>query len=824
MKCLSFCFLIAAVLNMAPPEPLKEWLDNERDLPRYEEAGYSPLGQMPLVDQVLKEPFSLPTWTDETRTALKNSAIKNRLFLVQSDVLKSVGVSLETLPSPRFYKKPAPESFHQALGKEQGQKFYSYFLSFKAAYQAVEKELSKLSDEELKWVKDNYDRFFNDEYYTTDRSEPLKFFDIASKVNLSVFSGELRVLSALVDRIFQDKTLESFSIETPFRYEEDEISFYVNPFSRVVVKEEADFVIDFGKNNHVLTRAGGTGGSRAAQMHVALDGGHLYQGENFVQGAGFLGVGLLANKKGGHTFRAKAYAQGLGFIGSGLLYNGEGFNTFIIEKGGQSLALFGTSLLWNHGGHNRLESLEGYSQAAAGTLGVAFLIDGGGSSDYFNDQKKMKGFGQGGAAGMRHSSWDDHASLYGGVACFYSMKGKNRFRTHWLGQGSAYFLGLGSMISEGSKNSFKADQVSMGQGLHLAAGIFQNFGNSNTFNGGWGSLGSSGDRALGMFFSLGNCNTFKGTVQSLGSSRKPFSLAVFVSKGENNTFEYGDLSFTELQMPDKPDEWPEALVLIQGDEKAPWGIPPHSLGMSLPYIPLSKLNKPLPKVKKRETEALDLEFYLHPENKIDFKPYMNNPETFAWAVNKIIQSEASFDIKPILEKLNSYSPYNRRMALLLIHRFWTDSAEEPVSRLIHDDPSDRIKATAARILALHVSSDGLDLVQEDLDHPNEAVRYYLAKGLKERKEERVVDMMTPLLDDPSPYVRRQAAVTLISIGEEDIALPVLIETLNTPTLDLTDNYGQNLFNELKPYLGDDIGNTKESLQKWYHNQTPCNAE
>lgn len=409
-----------------------------------------------------------------------------------------------------------------------------------------------------------------------------------------------RKLSLIADDFYQSR--EEFSkvvLEEDFVWEENNLKFLISQKTHTVHQENADFFIDLGGYNTIHNNAGGTEGVRPLALHIDLKGSNIYYGQNFVQGSGFLGVGLLVNCSANNTYNADSYSQGCGFFGVGFLVNLGGNNRFVLNFGGQSFALFGSSILWNKEGKNEYLATQGMAQAASSTLGVAFLIDNQGDNSYTagvsgKGGTRYGGIGQGGSSGVRAYPWLNNPSFYGGLSFLFMGGGSNKLKTAWLGQGSAYFLGAGIVVAEGSNDIFEADYDSQGQGLHLAAGLLFKKGEQGRFKGGWGSLGVSGDRSIGMFISLGGKNIYEGTDQSIGSSRKPKSEGIFIDIGGQNFYTFQKLSNARLQFPQSPKEWSRALFLeIGSDSNFPanvdefkrgndrqWGIENHSLGIS----------------------------------------------------------------------------------------------------------------------------------------------------------------------------------------------------------------------------------------------------
>lgn len=857
-------------------EIIDQFVDETSSLLRNEEAGMSPMGRSPVVDVLLTDPFYMPTYADIVTNLIKKNTADNTLFQLTTSLWRAAGIPLSEITPAVVVVETVPEPFRKSFPEPQARKLYGHWLNFLSIHREVQHIFSVLTDEEKKWLRENYRKFFSGDldpeiefdFFTTEGNHPLRFYTLGSRLDLAKLADCARKLILINDAIYLMR--DELTPVDDLIWEEQGLMFHVSSRSGINHIQNADFFIDCGGSNTIHTNAGGTEGSRPLALHIDFKGNNTYEGVNFVQGSGFLGIGMLVNYGGNNIYRADAFAQGSGFFGIGILANLKGNNQFISDFASQSFATFGFSLVWNKEGSNRYQANQGLSQAASSTLGVAFLVDNQGGNTYVNGQfgkggTIAGGIGQGGSTGVRSFPWLNNPNLYGGLSFLYVGGGSNHFKTPWLGQGSAYFLGAGLLVSEGSNDVFEAEYDAQGQGLHSAAGLFFKKGNHNRFKGGWGSLGVSGDRSIGMFINTGSHNDFEGTDQAIGSSRKPRSIGVFVNYGGNNTYRFDKTSNAKLQLPEAPNQWSRALFLevgrdseyphhadgmVRGENRV-WGIDAHSLGIatnepvSLPLhknptidFPFDPINgwptntayRPLvgPNAGEITTANYDRRRQIYEAiNVIRFNDRTKDPDLshllkadqpvdaftygILWALRNKDKADLT-DIKQALKKGNIKDRLARKMAVNLAGSFWSEDAESTFHEIMLKDPAEEVRYAAALNLAVHATNT--DWLKEGAQSDSEAVRYAIAKGLTERKIEGVKEVIDSLLKDPSFYVRRAAALAALSLGDKE-GMSVVLETLQYETLDTDYNYGENIYKHLANYLGVDFKLDKQAWIDWW---------
>lgn len=112
------------------------------------------------------------------------------------------------------------------------------------------------------------------------------------------------------------------------------------------------------------------------------------------------------------------------------------------------------------------------------------------------------------------------------------------------------------------------------------------------------------------------------------------------------------------------------------------------------------------------------------------------------------------------------------------------------------------------------SQEVLNLLKEECISDSEQVRYAAVKGLRDRSEPLALELALSLFQESSFYVCRAAAMTAISMGHKE-GIPILLDTLQFETLDTTENYGDNVYQELARYVGVNFGTDKQAWRRWW---------
>ncbi|MCC6149821.1 MAG: peptidylprolyl isomerase [Planctomycetes bacterium] len=295
--------------------------------------------------------------------------------------------------------------------------------------------------------------------------------------------------------------------------------------------EGDDFIaiIDLGGNDIYKGRvASGIGLPGKAPLSFVLDlaGDDRYMGEDFTQGFGFNGVGILWDLGAGNDYyKSRFCSQACGLLGYGELYDDGGDDQYFTDSGSQGAACFGYGHLIDAGGHDTYRGAR-YVQACALVGGVAVLTDGGGNDLYYAGGKYLhvplhndhyQSLSQGFSIGNRNDA-NPGMGTGGGVALLLDQgNGNDNYIADIYGQGSSYWLSLGMLVDEGGNDNHVLYQYGIGGGIHLSTGIHVDLAGNDTYTDPWGvGLGGAHDYAVGWLIDRAGNDLYQGGGQGQG--------------------------------------------------------------------------------------------------------------------------------------------------------------------------------------------------------------------------------------------------------------------------------------------------------------------
>jgi hypothetical protein len=362
------------------------------------------------------------------------------------------------------------------------------------------------------------------------------------------------------------------------------------PFGRVVIcgygndrhSEDAVLLIDLGGNDVYTNNAGGCGrgGGVAVCIDHAGDDKYLAPDSSYVQGFGFLGVGMLVDLAGNDVYKAKHFSQGAGIMGVGVLWDKAGDDTFSANAFCQGAGAFGFGTLLDDAGSDVYDCAT-MGQGSATTLGMGVMSDLEGNDQYrlACDSTKdalggIPGCGQGGALSFRAYPWDKALTPYGGVGLLVDDKGNDTYTSKgWNSQGGSYIMSLGALVDNEGNDHYVCG-TGQGSGIHVTNAILIDKKGNDVYEGGFRAGGSGGDRSPGFLIDYEGNDTYISSTSSYGTACKPFAYSLFIDyKGDDKYIcdrPKGDVLFNDWHSfggvwPESdPNAWPYAICLDLG--------------------------------------------------------------------------------------------------------------------------------------------------------------------------------------------------------------------------------------------------------------------
>ncbi|MBM3323714.1 hypothetical protein FJY69_09600, partial [candidate division WOR-3 bacterium] len=344
----------------------------------------------------------------------------------------------------------------------------------------------------------------------------------------------------------------------------------------------AALLIDLGGNDTYQNNAGGC--ERSGGVAVCIDhaGNDRYEAadSSYVQGFGFLGVGMLVDLAGNDVYRAKHFSQGVGILGIGALWDKSGSDTFSAHAFCQGAGAFGFGTLLDDAGSDVYDCAT-MGQGSATTLGMGVLSDLEGNDKYrlAVDSTKdvlggIPGCGQGGALSFRAYPWEKKLTAYGGVGMLVDDKGNDDYVSNgWNSQGGSYIMSLGALVDNEGNDHYKCG-TGQGSGIHVTNAILIDKKGDDVYEGGFRAGGSGSDRSPGFLIDYDGNDVYKSATSSYGTGCKPFSYSLFIDyKGDDQYIcekPKGAVlmndwhSFGGVWPESDPNAWPYAISLDLG--------------------------------------------------------------------------------------------------------------------------------------------------------------------------------------------------------------------------------------------------------------------
>lgn len=531
-------------------------------LPRGHEGSYRFYCRFPLIDAVGTNPLYLATWTATTARALGSSSQANGLVcgLTALDLLRGVETAHAATPAiPADYR----EAFMELLKPFNLQASYLSALvelcyGYSTALALLQQMRSSLSAEELAFLCQNPGYYLLPDGETMpeltgrNMTQP-RFIETARKISYEkLFAGAAIIIKATeiyrqatagmkAEDFFNPGAAKDFNTVVTL----PGCDLFLSGTSDDSHTEDYPFSIDLGGNDLYTNNAGGCGYG-AYRLSLAIDhAGHdRYHAPDsrYVQGFGFLGVGLLLDLAGNDQYEAQHFCQGVGILGVGLLADMDGDDTYFAKAFCQGAGMFGLGITLDAKGEDSYECST-LGQASATTLGLGVLLDSQGDDRYHlsigpgvDALGSAPGYGQGGALSFRPYPWRKKLTAYGGVGLLIDQEGNDRYRSGgWCDQGGSYVMSLGALVDFNGNDHYSA-VCGQGSGIHITNAILLDYSGHDIYDGGFRCGGSGGDRSSGFLLDYQGDDVYNAGKACYGTGCKPFSFSLFIDYAGRDTY------------------------------------------------------------------------------------------------------------------------------------------------------------------------------------------------------------------------------------------------------------------------------------------------
>ncbi len=290
--------------------------------------------------------------------------------------------------------------------------------------------------------------------------------------------------------------------------------------------DDAAFILDLGGDDYYFNNAGGSNNNETPiSVCIDLSGDDSYNSkQNFAQGSGNLGIGLLWDVKGNDRYIATDFSQGFGLFGIGMLIDNSGDDLYNAQSMSQGGGAFGVGMLHDKNGNDRYLS-SSLSQGVGFTKGVGGLFDLVGNDSYFAGNtfpdfrapdRSFQSLAQGFGMGIRPI--DSIAGASGGIGLLFDANGNDLYHGDYFAQGSSYYFSLGVLYDKKGHDRYYAGRYSQGAGIHSTIGILKDDEGNDTFDAYFGVSQACGyDTGIGYLINTQGDDFYRSNVMSQGT-------------------------------------------------------------------------------------------------------------------------------------------------------------------------------------------------------------------------------------------------------------------------------------------------------------------
>jgi hypothetical protein len=569
------------------------------ELPRGWEGGYRYCCRLDVIDLVAKRPLFMKQWAESTAGLIVSGQRTGGPAGVAPTAVEILAWS------EHWRRPPSPSDTGAWVFVEQhvGTWLSSEHLrAFAALYDALEK-----ADGRLRWAKRGLNgedsAFFraNPGYYlsadgkrmadiTGNTDGQMGFIARARRfpcyepvIRSETLAAAVGAYVAEVQRLGPTRMLRpGAETDTVIEFDSPIGPIVLSGFGLDTLRTDAALQVDLGGDDVHLNNAGATSFDRPVSVCLDLAGNDRYEASDssYVQGFGFLGIGMLVDLAGNDVYKAKHFSQGAGIMGVGVLWDKAGNDTFSAHTFCQGAGMFGLGMMLDDSGDDVYDCASN-GQGSATTLGLGILSDLAGNDKYqlACDSTKdamggIPGYGQGGALSFRAYPWEKKLVAYGGVGMLVDDKGNDEYVSKgWNCQGGSYIMSLGVLVDNEGNDHYDCG-TGQGSGIHVTNAILIDKKGDDVYAGGFRAGGSGSDRSPGFLIDYEGNDTYKSVTSSYGTGCKPFSYSLFIDyKGDDKYIcdqPKGPVlmndwhSFGGVWPESDPNAWPYAICLDLG--------------------------------------------------------------------------------------------------------------------------------------------------------------------------------------------------------------------------------------------------------------------
>ena len=290
------------------------------------------------------------------------------------------------------------------------------------------------------------------------------------------------------------------------------------------------------------------------------------------------GVCVIDDRAGDDRYACARNGLGGAVLGVGLLLDRAGNDSYEGGTWTVASAIGGIGAVMDLSGDDSYAS-DLHSQASAGPVGAALLVDGAGNDRYRADGRAPSAYGLAAvSASFSQACGYGFRALGapGGVATLVDLAGDDRYECGEFGQGCGYFLALGTLHDRAGSDLFRGSRYAQGTAAHqafgallddagddwywsmtaagqgaawdMAAAVLVDRAGDDSYRADGLSQGAAAQQAVGMLVDLDGADAYRATGRSQGEaddnryhwdSGQCTSFGILVDRAGPNRFSTG---------------------------------------------------------------------------------------------------------------------------------------------------------------------------------------------------------------------------------------------------------------------------------------------